>query len=114
VSAFTLTSSVPQALCPGSVQAAAGAVTCPPCGDKSQQFAVVLCGSEPQGVNFFSNLSLGLQMPFDSFSITIIRGPLTILRELLLSFKSFLKYLIAMQLSRENPRGLFSTCKKKG
>ena len=53
-------------------------------------------------------------MPFDSFSITIIRGPLAILRELLLSFTSFLKYLIAIQLSRENPSCLFKPCKEKG
>lgn len=64
--------------------------------------------SELWGAASSLNLSLKRQMPFDSFSITIIRGHSAVLTELLLSFMYFLKYLIAILISRENTSCLFS------
>lgn len=109
---FTYSGSTSPGPCIRYIQCHSCSCQCSCCCDNSQQF-VVQCESEPWGTPCPANLSLKLQIPFDSFSITIIRGPLAILRELSLSFTSFLKYLIAIQLSRENPSCLFNPYEEK-
>lgn len=104
---------LPQVLCIQNIQRHSCSCHCSCCCDNSQQFVVVLYKSEPWGIPSPLNFSLKLQMAFDSFSITINRGPAAIQRELLLSFTSFLKYLIAIQLSRENPSYLSNPYEEK-